>query len=61
VHLTKGRYADKIAKGTKLNHDHGSQFISHDLQDELKTLGIESSPSQSWVGARFPETPIWES
>ena len=24
---------------------HGSQFISHAFQDELKTLGIESSPS----------------
>jgi transposase InsO family protein len=45
VHLTKGRYEDKIAKGTKLRHDHGSQFISHAFQDELKTLGIESSPS----------------
>jgi transposase InsO family protein len=45
VHLTKGRYADKIAAGTKLRHDHGSQFISHAFQDELKTLGIESSPS----------------
>ena len=45
VHFTKGRYEDKIAKGTKLRHDHGSQFISHAFQDELKTLGIESSPS----------------
>ena len=34
-----------IAKGTKLRHDHGSQFISHALEDELKTLGIESSSS----------------
>jgi putative transposase len=45
IHFTKGRYADKIAKDTKLRHDHGSQFISHAFQDELKTLGIESSPS----------------
>jgi hypothetical protein len=43
--LHDGRYADKIAKDTKLRHDHGSQFISHAFQDELKTLGIESSPS----------------
>ena len=45
VRFTKGRYEDKIAKDTKLRHDHGSQFISHAFQDELKTLGIESSPS----------------
>jgi putative transposase len=45
IHSAKGRYEDKIAKGTKLRHGHGSQFISHDFQDELKTLGIESSPS----------------
>ncbi len=45
IHFTKGRYADKIAEGTKLRHDHGSQFISHAFQDELRTLGIESSPS----------------
>jgi len=44
IHFTKGRYEDKIAEGTKLRHDHGSQFISHAFQDELKTLGIESSP-----------------
>jgi transposase InsO family protein len=34
-----------IAAGVSLRHDHGSQFISHAFQDELKTLGIESSPS----------------
>lgn len=45
IHLTKGRYDTNIAEGTALRHDHGSQFISHAFQDELKTLGIESSPS----------------
>ena len=45
VHFVKGRYDVGIAQGTKLRHDHGSQFISHAFQDELKTLGIESSPS----------------
>ena len=29
----------------KLRHDHDSQFISHAFRDELKTPGIESSPS----------------
>jgi transposase InsO family protein len=45
VHFAKGRYDIGVAAGTKLRHDHGSQFISHAFQDELKTLGIESSPS----------------
>ena len=34
-----------LEKETKLRHDHGSQFVSHAFQDELKTLGIESRPS----------------
>jgi putative transposase len=45
IHLTKGRYDTKFAEGTKLRHDHSSQFISHAFQDELKTLGIASGPS----------------
>jgi putative transposase len=45
IHSAKGRYEIEVAAGTKLRHDHGSQFISHAFQDELKTLGIESSPS----------------
>jgi hypothetical protein len=27
IHFTKGRYEDKVARGTKLRHDHGSQWI----------------------------------
>jgi transposase InsO family protein len=42
---TKGHYEVGIAAGTSLRHDHGSQFISNAFQDELKTVGIESSPS----------------
>jgi putative transposase len=34
-----------IVRITSLCHGHGSQFISPGLQDELRTLGIESSPS----------------
>jgi len=45
IHSAKGRYEIEVAAGTKLRHDHGSQFISHAFQDELKTLRIESSPS----------------
>ena len=28
-----------------LRHDHGSQFVSGDYQDELKFLGIKSTPA----------------
>ncbi|MBM3739986.1 MAG: DDE-type integrase/transposase/recombinase [Acidobacteria bacterium] len=66
IHATKGRYEVDVALGTSLRHDHGSQFISHAFQDELKTVGIASSPSfvrqpegngcpQLWLG-RFIRT-----
>ncbi len=29
----------------KLRHDHGSNYMSHDLQEEIAFLGVESSPS----------------
>lgn len=34
-----------VAKGLILRHDHGSQYMSHHFQDEIKFLGISSSPS----------------
>lgn len=34
-----------------LRHDHGSNYMSEDVQDEIKFLGIESSP----VFVRQPE------
>jgi transposase InsO family protein len=37
THFTKGRHEIEVAAGTKLRHDHGSQFISHAFQDELMT------------------------
>ena len=40
-----GGYADGIATGLLARHDHGSQYVSDYLQDELKFLGIESSPA----------------
>ncbi len=45
VQFAEGRCEDKVAKDTRRRHDYGSQFISHTFQDELRTLGIESSPS----------------
>lgn len=40
-----GAFADGIAVGLKVRHDHGSQFVAHDFQRELAFLGIESSPA----------------
>ena len=34
-----------IAKGLSLRHDHGSNYMSGDFQDEIAFLGLESSPS----------------
>ncbi len=34
-----------IAPGPKLRHDHGSNYMSGDFQDEIEFLGIEASPS----------------
>jgi transposase InsO family protein len=34
-----------VAKGLALRHDHGSNYMSRDFQDEIAFLGIESSPS----------------
>lgn len=45
VRQTQGCYTAAIAAGLKLRHDHGSQFVSDDYQDEIAFLGIESSPS----------------
>jgi putative transposase len=51
VDFPMGQYDIGVAAGTKLRDDHGSKFISHAFQDELNTLGIDSS--QSFV--RQPE------
>ena len=40
-----GAFSKDAAAGLSLRHDHGSQFISHDFQSELKFLGITSSPA----------------
>ena len=34
-----------VAAGLVLRHDHGPQYLSHAFQEELRFLGIESSPS----------------
>jgi putative transposase len=51
------------AKGLALRHDHGSNYMSGDFQDEIAFLGIESSPAfvrqpeGNGVAERFIRTP----
>jgi transposase InsO family protein len=40
-----GGYTQGIAVGLKIRHDHGSAYLADDFQQELKFLGMESSPS----------------
>ena len=40
-----GTFVGKVADGLKLRHDHGSQYMSHDFQEEIRFLGMESSPA----------------
>jgi len=40
-----GAFAEGVAGGLKLRHDHGSQFVADDYQRELAVLGIASSPA----------------
>jgi transposase InsO family protein len=40
-----GRLERDAAKGLALRHDHGSNYMSGDFQDEIAFLGVESSPS----------------
>jgi transposase InsO family protein len=38
-------FGEGVARGLKLRHDHGSQFVADDYQRELAFLGIASSPA----------------
>ena len=40
-----GGFAKGVARGLSIRHDHGSQYMAHDFQQELGFLGIESSPA----------------
>jgi putative transposase len=40
-----GAFAQGIAPGLAVRHDHGSQYMSDAFQKELRFLGIESSPA----------------
>jgi transposase InsO family protein len=45
VRVHFGGCAARVAVGLALRHDHGTQYTSRVFQDELRFLGIESSPS----------------
>jgi putative transposase len=40
-----GAFAKSIAHGLTLRHDHGSQYVSHHFQAEIRFLGLASSPA----------------
>jgi putative transposase len=40
-----GAFGQDAAQGLRLRHDHGSQYMSHVFQEELRFLGIASSPA----------------
>lgn len=45
VRETFGAYGPAVAAGLAVRHDHGSQFVSGVYQDELRFLGIRSTPA----------------
>ncbi len=45
VRASFGNYEKGSAAGLQARHDHGSQYVSDYFQDELKFLGITSSPA----------------
>ena len=51
IRATRGTFDRDVAAGGALRHDHGSQFISHAFQDELRFVGIRSSS----LFVRIPE------
>ena len=40
-----GAFGKNVATGLALRHDHGSQYVSHHFQAEIRFLGIASSPA----------------
>jgi transposase InsO family protein len=45
VRQSFGTIGADVAKGLKVRHDHGSQYMSRDFQREIRFLGAESSPA----------------
>lgn len=40
-----GSFSAGVAAGVRLRHDHGSVYMSDDFQNEVRFVGMESSPS----------------
>ena len=40
-----GAFGTNAASGLALRHDHGSQYVSHHFQSEIRFLGLASSPA----------------
>jgi len=40
-----GAVGQGVAAGLSIRHDHGSQYMSHDFQNEIRWLGATSSPA----------------
>jgi transposase InsO family protein len=45
LHAIFGSYTESVAAGLQARHDHGSVYLSDVFQDELRFLGIVSSPA----------------
>lgn len=45
VHERLGGFCAGVGVGLRLRHDHGSVYMSDDFQNEIRFLGIESSPA----------------
>jgi transposase InsO family protein len=45
VRRCHGSFGRDVAAGLRLRHAHGSQYVSHDFQAEIRFLGMESSPA----------------
>ena len=45
VHAHFGAFGKDITHGLSLRHDHGSQYMSQVFQDEVRLLGLTSSPA----------------
>ena len=40
-----GGFAARVAAGLELRHDHGSQYLTDAFQEEIRFLGMASSPA----------------
>jgi transposase InsO family protein len=40
-----GAFGKNVARGLTLRHDHGSQYVSHHFQSEIRFPGLASSPA----------------